>query len=142
MSTEQNKAIVRQFVQEGGANRNLDWALEALTSPEFIVHLPGAPDPMDRAAFRQFTEPFHAAFSNEEMHVEAQIAEGDKVASYLVYTATHTGTFRGIPSTGKQVYITLLWIDRLVEGKIAERWGQFDALGLMQQLGAIPRPVR
>lgn len=142
MSADQDKAIVRHFVQEGGANKNLNWALEALTHPSFIVHLPGAPDPMDRAAFQRFTEPFHAAFSDEHIQIEEQLAEGDKVASRLIYTATHTGEFYGIPPTGKQVRISMLWIDRLVDGKIIERWGQFDALGLMQQLGAIPTPER
>jgi hypothetical protein len=48
--------------------------------------------------------------------------------------------FQGIPPTGKRITVTGIWIDRMVDGKIAERWGQVDMLGVMQQLGAISSP--
>jgi len=72
--------------------------------------------------------------------IEDQIAEGDIVVSRLASTATHTGEFNGIPPTGKRITVSGIFVDRVVGGKIVERWGIFDQLGLMQQLGVIPAP--
>jgi predicted ester cyclase len=54
---------------------------------------------------------------------------------------THEGEFQGIAPTGKTVTIRGMGIARIENGKIAESWWEFDALGLMQQLGAIPAPA-
>jgi len=53
---------------------------------------------------------------------------------------THTGDFQGILATGKHMTQTGIDILRIVGGKVVERWGEFDNLGLLQQLGAIPSP--
>lgn len=138
MSTEENKAIVRRFV---AAADKLNFE-EATTfiSPEVMVHLAGAPGPLDFATFFQFGQMWHTAFPDEQTTFEDQIAEGDKVVSRMSSTATHTGNFQGIPPTGKQIKITGIWIDRISDGKIVERWGIVDQMGLMQQLGLIPGP--
>jgi predicted ester cyclase len=46
----------------------------------------------------------------------------------------------GIPATGKQVTVTGLYVQRIAGGQIVEVWGQFDQMGMMQQIGAIPVP--
>jgi predicted ester cyclase len=53
---------------------------------------------------------------------------------------THRGDFQGIAPTGKSITQTGIDILRLAGGKVSERWGEFDNLGLMQQLGVIPAP--
>jgi predicted ester cyclase len=68
------------------------------------------------------------------------IAEGDKVASRVTLSATHQGEFQGIPPTGKQVTQTGIDLLRIAGGKVVERWGEFDNLGLLQQLGVLPPP--
>ena len=68
------------------------------------------------------------------------IAEGDKVASRITAHGTHKGEFMGIPPTGKHTMQTGIDIVRIAGGKVVERWGEFDQLGLMQQLGVIPPP--
>jgi len=55
---------------------------------------------------------------------------------------THQGEFMGIPPTGKPVTVTGMSIDRIVGGKFVEGWLNFDALGMLQQLGVIPAPGR
>jgi predicted ester cyclase len=45
----------------------------------------------------------------------------------------------GLPPTGKQATFTGLVISRMAGGQIAEEWEHFDQLGLLQQLGAVPR---
>ena len=78
------------------------------------------------------------AFPNVEEIIEDQVAEGDKVATRLTFSGTHSGELMGIPPTGKQVTFTAITIDQLVDGKITERWHLFDTLGMLQQLGVIP----
>ena len=73
------------------------------------------------------------------------VAEGDLVVTRLTAHGTHTGEYRGleykdIPPTGKQVTWTETSIDRIVDGKIVEAWFNEDALGRLQQIGALPTP--
>jgi predicted ester cyclase len=139
MSAEQNKAIVREFV---AAADKLDFeAATRFISPDIVVHIGGGPA-MDFTAFFGFGQMYHAAFPDEVTVFDDQIAEGDKVVSRMTSTATHLGEFQGIPPTGRQIRLTGIWIDRIINGKIVERWGEFDVMGLMQQLGAIPTPAR
>lgn len=49
------------------------------------------------------------------------------------------GEFMGIPATGKKVTMTGMSIVRYAGGKIEEGWDAYDALGMMQQLGVIPK---
>lgn len=68
------------------------------------------------------------------------IAEDDRVAVRFTVTGTHSGLFAGIPATGKQVSMQGMIFHRLRDGKIVKDWVVRDTLGLLQQLGAIPRP--
>jgi steroid delta-isomerase-like uncharacterized protein len=138
MTTEANKAVVRRFL-EHVARGEIQDALDLL-APEALVHLSGAPGPLDRAAFAQFGHAFHAAFVDEQLVIEDQVADGEKVATRITETATHAGAFQGLSPTGKRVRMTGIWIDRIVDGRITERWSEFDQLGMLQQLGALPAP--
>jgi predicted ester cyclase len=66
------------------------------------------------------------------------ITEGDKVVVRGTFRGTHQGVMMGIPPTGKQVTVTLIDVNRIEGGKLVERWGITDMLGMMQQLGVIP----
>ncbi len=140
MSTEANKALVRQFVAAAD-QRDFDRA-SACLSPDVVVHLAGAPGPLDFPTFFQFGQMWHAAFPDEQTSFDDQVAEGDRVVSRMTSTATHTGEFQGIPPTGKRIMVTGIWIDRIADGKIVERWGVVDMLSVLQQLGVIPPPAQ
>lgn len=60
----------------------------------------------------------------------------------FVFRGTHQGDYFGIPATGKQVIVSNIHIMRFVDGKIVEHWGNGDDLGLLQQLGAVPIPLK
>lgn len=79
-----------------------------------------------------------AAFPDGRWTIEDQVAEGDKVVTRFSFTGTHQGEFMGIAPTGKRVTTSGMVIDRIVEGKIVEEREEWDALGMMQQLGAVP----
>jgi predicted ester cyclase len=79
-----------------------------------------------------------AAFPDLHQTIEEQIAEGDKVAYRWTARGTHLGELMGIAPTGNRVMFTGISIAHLAEGKIEEIWENYDALGMMQQLGVIP----
>ena len=119
--------------------RNLA-ALEELTATNLVDHnrFPGQAPGLEgvKQAFTMMT----TAFPDLHFTVEDQIAQGDRVVSRLTMRGTHKGDFQGIPATGKQATVTGIDIFRIVGGKVVERWGNFDDLGMMQQLGVVPAP--
>ena len=137
MSAEENKAVVRRYLEGsvGGRVAHLD----AVLAPTYRSTLPGWP-PLDREGDKQMVQAFYAGFPDLRPSIEEQLAEGDRVATRVTWQGTHTGSFQGIPPTGRAVTMPALRIDRLEGGRIAESWAQFDALGVMQQLGVLPAP--
>ncbi len=83
---------------------------------------------------------FRAAFPDMRLTVEDMIAEGDRVVDRITWQATHQGELMGVSPSGNSVRVTEMHISRIAEGKIVERWGQPDMLGMMRQLGVIPPP--
>jgi predicted ester cyclase len=136
--TEQNKDIVLQFYKAFDS-RNISQALELL-APNFVAYIAGTPTPLDSEGFKQFGMAFYLAFSNGQHTFDQVLVEGDKVVTCGTFTARHLGEFQGLPSTGKQIKLSIMHIDRVENGKIVEHWGQGDALGLMQQLGIVFLP--
>ena len=132
MVLDQNKNFMRSFLEE--LDKHLT-AIDTFLSPSCLTHLPGNPEPTDRAGFKHFVALLYTAFPDLHHKVEDQIAENDKVVSLVTACGTHQGDFQGIPPTGKQVIITDIIITRIQTGKAVELWAQFDALGLLQQLG-------
>lgn len=138
MSIETSKNLVLKFYQAFD-NRDIDQAF-TLLAPDFIAHLAGIPEALDFNAFKEFGMMFYSAFTNGQHQFNQVIAEGEKVVTCGTFTAVHTGTFQGLPQTGKQITISIMHIDRVEQGQIVEHWGQGDAQGLMQQLGIMFLP--
>ena len=85
---------------------------------------------------------YRAAFPDLRMEAEDVLVDGDKVVARVRATGTHQGAFMGMPATGKRVEVQLIDIIRFGDDGLAhEHWGVFDALSMMQQLGAIPAPT-
>jgi steroid delta-isomerase-like uncharacterized protein len=140
MSTEQNKALVRQMVEEVFNRGNISLA-DKFLAPDFVEREELPPGiPRDREGVKQLTTMFRAAFPDFKATIDDIIAEGDKVVIRQTWSGTHKGEFMGIPPTGKSVSFGVIDIIRIAGGKFVEHWGQMDSMGLMQQLGAIPTP--
>ena len=90
---------------------------------------------------RQAAELFRHAFPDWRSDVQHMIAEGDLVAEHFVAHGTHRGSVMGESPTGHDVVLRGVNIFRIADGKIVERWGRLDDLGLLQQLGLAQRPV-
>jgi steroid delta-isomerase-like uncharacterized protein len=138
MSTEQNKALVLKFYQAFD-DRQIEQAVELLAE-DFVAHLAGMSDPLDKASFEQFGMSFYTAFSQGQHIFERIIVSDDWVVTSGIFSAKHLGEFQGLPATGKQISLAVMHMDRVENGKIVEHWGQGDALGLMQQLGIVFLP--
>jgi predicted ester cyclase len=134
VSTEENKALVRRFVDEVQSKGNTD-LIDEICSAEFVNHSTPPGLPPDREGIKIVTAMFRAAFPDSYFTVEDMMAEGDKVATRKTFHGTHEGEFMGIPPTGRRVSMGLIDIVRIVDGRVVEHWSMGDNLGMMQQLG-------
>jgi steroid delta-isomerase-like uncharacterized protein len=143
MTTEENKAIARRFVevlQEFFRTGDAD-VMDSVLAENVVQHISGQPpEAQSLEGFKQLLPALPQAFPDVLFEVENLVAEGDMVAFRLAWTATHQGEFLGIPPTGTRATVTEMHMFRIADGKVVERWGEWDALGLMQQLGAAPAP--
>ncbi len=138
--SEANKALIRRFFEEVWNDKNLE-AIDELVAADSVDHALPPGLPQGREGAKAFTGMYLSAFPDTKMTIEDIITEGDKVVTRWRATGTHTGELMGIPATGKQVTVTGLDINRYSNGKIVEHWGEFDQMGMMQQLGVIPAPA-
>jgi len=140
MSTEQNKALVRQLIEEV-FNQGKVSLVDELFADDFNEHEELPPGmPPGREANKLITTMLHSAFPDFKATIINLIAEGDKVAIHMTWVGTQKGEFMGIPPTGKHVSFDVFDILRIVGGKIVEHWGLMDQMGLMQKLGVMAPP--
>src|ERR1700693_4894801 len=140
MSTEENKAIVRNMFEEVFNKGNLA-AVDQLFAPNIVAHLDypsNLPVPaeyqLSLEELKQVVSQFRTTFPDLHYTVELQVAEGDMVVTRVTARGTHTGeyrglTYKGIPPTGKQVTWTETQIFRIADGKLVEQWSNEDDLG-------------
>ena len=135
MTTDQNKAVYRRFIQEVFNEGRLD-ALDELLSPSYVLRdaPPGAPPGPQAVA--EVVRMFRAAFPDLAITIDDLVAEGDKVCARATTRGTHRGPMFGLPPTGKPVTMTGLTMVRIVDGRLVESWVRNDVAGLMRQLGA------
>lgn len=129
MSTEQNKAIVRQFIMEVLTGRNLGAADEIL-APNYVNRMTGA----DLTGFKGMLTAMSTAFSNVRMEIDDLIAEGDSVVARWTMEGTHSGSLMGEAPTGKRFSLRGLTYYRLVNGQIVED-DPLSTPDLLQALG-------
>ncbi len=139
VSAEDNKALVRRFVDEVQSAGNID-LIDEVCSPEFVNHSAPPGIPPDCEGIKILTSMFREAFPDSYFTVEDMVAEGDKVVTRKTFHGTHEGEFIGIPPSGRAVSMGLIDIVRISDGKVVEHWSMGDSLGMMQQLGVIPQP--
>lgn len=142
---EANKSLVRRYLEDI-LNRGDLAAADDLFAGTFVDHDPAGPQGLVEGpeGFRQLARFFRQALGPEvRFTIESQLAEGDKVATRWTCHGVHRGPILGLRPTQREVRLAGITIDRVVRGRIIERWVQWDALGLARQLGAeLPPPRR
>ncbi len=139
MATQDSVNVFRRLVDELINNGNLA-AFDELIAPDFVEHElpPGVPS--GREGTKQLFSLLHTAFPDLRAEIEDVVAQDDRVVFHMTWRGTHTGSFMGIPPTGKQFAFEVFDMVRVANGKVAEHWGLMDQMSLMQQLGVIPTP--
>ena len=137
--SEHNKAIVRRLFAELWNNGNLSVADE-IFNPNYEHHDSSTPD-FGRGpdSEKKRATLYRTAFPDLHLTIEDVIAEGETVMTRWSCRGTHKGDLNGIAPTGKQITITGVTVARVSNGKMAEGFVNWDALGLMQQLGVVPQ---
>lgn len=136
--SEQNKAVLRRFIEEVWNEGNLD-VIDELIAADHVDHDPArAGAPGGPTGTRAFVEMYRTAFPDAHIELGELIAEGDLVAGTWTATGTHQGELMGMAPSGKPISLTGIGVDRIRDGQIVESWANWDALGMMGQLGAVP----
>jgi steroid delta-isomerase-like uncharacterized protein len=128
----------RRIIEElfGGGDYDL---ADELLAPDATGHDPALPEAVvGPEGLKEAARGYRGAFPDLKLTVQQLVAEGDHVAIRWTARGTHKGDLFGIAPTGKEATVTGITIDRWAGGKIAESWTNWDTLGLLQQLGAVP----
>lgn len=135
--SEENKRAVRRLIEEPWTGNTA--VIDELVDPSYIGYDPSSPEPLrGPEGVRAFVARYLAAFPNGRITVDEQFAEGDNVATRWTGRGRHEGELMGIPPTGKDVTVWGITMSRLRGGKVVEEWTNWDTLGMLQQLGAVP----
>jgi predicted ester cyclase len=132
MTPEEMKELVKRAAIQPWNDGNLT-AFEELFAATY-KHADGR----DKATIKQSIEATRLSFPDLHVIVNDQIVEGDKVVTRWTAHGTHQGHHYGVPGTDKKMINTGIGIDRIVNGKIVESWGNSDELGVFKQLGLVP----
>lgn len=135
-NADENKQIIQKSIQVVWREQNLS-ALKDFWTEDCLNHAMPMADNRGLNALKTYHESLltnFAVFSNMQIEILQQIAEGDRVVTYMQSQGKHTGTFCEIPPTGKSILMSVIRIDRIQDGKIAEHWSVSDAGDLIQQL--------
>jgi steroid delta-isomerase-like uncharacterized protein len=135
--SEENKALARRWADIFNQG-NLDLVDEIYAS-DFVGHDPTMPeDTRGVEGAREFYGMYRNAFPDTQITIEDQLAEGYMVATRWTARGTHQGELMGVPPSGNRVEVMGITISRNEGGKVAEEWNNYDALGMMQAIGAVP----
>jgi steroid delta-isomerase-like uncharacterized protein len=136
-SVTTSKELYRRWIDEAWAKGNVD-ILDDMHTPDFVDHseLPGVSP--DTAGMKQVIAGLHAAFSDLAITIEDMVAEGDRLVGRWVMTGTNTGSFNGMPATGRSVTLSGFDLLRVEGDRFAEVWSVADIVGMLQQLGVMP----
>ena len=138
MSIEDNKALARRFIEEVFVRQD-EAAADRLAAPDFTPHSwPGVEPGV--ANLKAGMKRVSTGLTDVWMKTEDVVAEGDTVAVRLSAHAVQSGEFMGLPPSGKAYTVPEMHFFKVKEGRVTEHWSNVDMLGIMQQLGALPRP--
>ena len=135
MPAEENKLLVRNFVEIVINNRKLDAASDYMAEDMVeLVPFPGQGPGL--SGLKDVLRGMFAAFPDMHWTIEEQIAEDVRVLTRFVWTGTHKGEFFGVPASGRKVSVWGMVIDRLEDRRIKDSRILMDAFGLMRQIGS------
>lgn len=134
-----NKQVARDFIDEVFVHGDAA-AIDRLADEHFVAHTFG-PTPVGRDALKAALPRVAAGISDPVFTIEDVIAEDDRVAVRMTSSATHSGTFMGVPPSGNRYTIQEIHIFRIRDGRVVEHWHEFDKAALLAQLQPSEEPA-
>ena len=136
---EQNKNTVTEFIDALFTKGDLG-AVDEYLAEEFVNHDPPLGVTADREGMRAAGAMFRAVFPDWHSEMDILAGEGDLVVEHFTASGTQQGEIFGVPPSGRTVTLPGINIWRVRDGRIVERWGRLDELGLLRQLGLVNLP--
>jgi steroid delta-isomerase-like uncharacterized protein len=134
----ENKALIRRLYEEVWNKRKVELVSEII-SPSHALQAPNvAGSAVGPEAYKRQLMSFLAGYPDLHWTIEDLIAEENKVVACWTISGTHRGEYLGIPATNKKVSVDGITIHHIAKGKIMDSYSNWDALGMMQQIGAVP----
>jgi predicted ester cyclase len=154
MSIKDNKALARRWFDSTTYQDQISKALQAkdpkaaleklirslveqVWAPDCVAHSPEGDANRERIVKNNVA--LGEAFPDVSFIIDTMVAEGDMVAIRGRMQGTNIGSYNGMPPTGKKIEMGYISVCRIAGGKIVESWRYSDTLGMMQQLGVIPK---
>jgi steroid delta-isomerase-like uncharacterized protein len=136
--SQENAALGRRWFEQVWNSQNID-AADQLAAADCTVHGHAPNDAViGMPEFKEFARSVQSAFPDLRIAVEETVSEDDRVVLRWRSEGTQTGPFLGIAPTGQKVLVRGISIMRFADGKVVEGWDNWDQLGLLTQLGAVP----
>lgn len=139
MSPEDQKDLSRRSIGLWSSG-SADW-LEDLVAPGYINHqeplAKGGERTVGLEDWKDVIKGYHEAFSDSQVKILTEIAEGAQVAVHWEFSAKHTGEYLGRAASGKIATWRGITIDRFENGKIVETWTVWDKYGMFEDLGFV-----
>lgn len=137
--SKENKALAHRWFEQVWNKKRLE-TIDEMAHPKVVGQGQVLHDGLiDLEEFRKFAQHLQSAFPDMRVKIEDTIAEGDRVVVRWQARMTHSGQFLHYPPTQKKVAISGITILSIENGKIAAGWDKWDQLGLLEQIGAVPR---
>ena len=136
MSTEDNKELIRRYIDEVINTGNVD-QIENFVAPDYVEVHEGKRYPVGIDGAKEHILGVRQTYPDLELTVENQIAEGEWVATCITARGTHKGVWLGIKPTGKSLVYTGVNVNRIVNGRIVEHGGAANLLGPLIDAGAV-----
>ena len=135
--SKQDNIAAQEHLAENVNSGNVASAVESFAE-DCVDHDPAPGQEPGRKGFESFFTALKAGFPDAKIAPETLVADDEQVAVAYTLTGTHEGVFQGIEPTGRRIEVRGLQIGRFEAGKIVERWGASDELGILKQLGTAP----
>ena len=136
MSIEENKLIVRKYIEDVANTGNTD-TIEKYISEDYVEIHDGKKYELGIEGAKDHVISVRKTYSNFQINIDLQIAENDYVATLITVTGIHNGVWMDIKPTGKQVTFTGVNIDKVINGKIVEHGGAANLFGPLLEIDAI-----
>lgn len=138
MSAQDNIAAMRRLLEDAFGGGDLA-VIDQLVAPDFVEHQSGAQG-IGPGALQRLVGSLRASFPDLQLSIEEIAAVDDRVWVRSRGSGTDTGGVAGRPPSGRRIEIDVIDVVRFENGLIAEHWGVADRLGMLQQVGFLPRP--